>query len=388
MTGSSPTEPGIPVSSATGMPFVAGELLFSSTTRWRLSMIAKGYAASEVGGSMIGWTFDRRKPRPEDVEIDILYCGVCHSDLHHARNDWQNTVYPVVPGQEIIGRVLAVGGSVRKFRPGDIVAVGPIVDACLECAHCAAGEEQYCLNRPTLTYNSRDRVSGEVTYGGYSTGIVVSEEFVIRLPQGLAVNRAAPLLCAGIAGWSPLRRWEIGAGSRVGIVGLGGVGHIAVKLAVALGAQVTVITSSPTKIEDARKLGATNVVLISDEQAMADASGHLDYILDTIPVPHDLSIYLDLLSLEGSLVIIGSLGSHGTIRPESLLRGRKQISVSIVGGIAETIELLKFCAERQILPDTETIAMQDINMAFARMEHRDIKYRFVIDMATLKAEIA
>ncbi|MGX5665828.1 NAD(P)-dependent alcohol dehydrogenase [Rhizobium daejeonense] len=351
-------------------------------------MIAKGYAASEVGGSMIGWTFDRRKPRPEDVEIDILYCGVCHSDLHHARNDWQNTVYPVVPGQEIIGRVLAVGGSVRKFRPGDIVAVGPIVDACLECAHCAAGEEQYCLNRPTLTYNSRDRVSGDVTYGGYSTGIVVSEEFVIRLPQGLAVNRAAPLLCAGIAGWSPLRRWEIGAGSRVGIVGLGGVGHIAVKLAVALGAQVTVITSSPTKIEDARKLGATNVVLSSDEQAMADASGHLDYILDTIPVPHDLSIYLDLLSLEGSLVIIGSLGSHGTIRPESLLRGRKQISVSIVGGIAETIELLKFCAERQILPDTETIAMQDINMAFARMEHRDIKYRFVIDMATLKAEIA
>ncbi len=351
-------------------------------------MIAKGYAASEVGGRMISWTFDRRKPRPEDVEIDILYCGVCHSDLHQARNDWQNTVYPVVPGQEIVGRVLAVGSSVRKFRPGDIVAVGPIVDACLECAHCAAGEEQYCLNRPTLTYNGRDRVSGDVTYGGYSTGIVVSEEFVMRLPQGLAMNRAAPLLCAGIASWSPLRRWEIGAGSRVGIVGLGGVGHIAVKLAVALGAQVTVITSSPTKIEDALKLGAKNVVLSSDERAMAEASGHLDYILDTIPVPHDLSVYLDLLSLEGSLVVVGSLASHGSITPEALLRGRKRVSASLVGGIAETMELLQFCAERQILPDTETIAMQDINMAFARMEHRDVKYRFVIDMATLKAEMA
>ncbi|UFS67393.1 NAD(P)-dependent alcohol dehydrogenase [Paracoccus denitrificans] len=344
-----------------------------------------GYAATSPNLPLARHDIERRDLRDNDVGIEILYCGVCHSDLHQARNDWGGTIYPVVPGHEIVGRVTGVGSAVTRYEAGDTVAVGCIVDSCGTCDQCLKHEEQMCREGVTQTYNDRDRITGEVTYGGYSRHIVVREEFVLAIPKGLDIARAAPLLCAGITTWSPLRTWNVGPGSRVGVVGLGGLGHMAVKLAVGLGAEVTVISRTDAKTADALALGADRVLASGDAAAMAGAASSFDLIIDTIPVRHDLSPYLPLLDVDATLVIVGQLGmvdEHSTL---PLLMGRRRISGSPIGGIAETQEMLNFCARMNILPDCEMIAIQDINTAFERMERADVRYRFVIDMASLEA---
>lgn len=350
-------------------------------------MHAHGYAAPDARSALMPITFERRAPRDKDVVLEILYCGVCHTDLHFARNDWANTVYPVVPGHEIVGRVTAVGGGVSRFQVDDIVAVGCMVDSCQRCDQCEAGEEQLCREGMTATYNGIDRNSGENTYGGYSSSIVVREEFVLRVPAGLDPARTGPLLCAGITTWDPLRRAGVGPGSRVGIVGLGGLGHMGVKLAVGLGARVTVLTTSPRKEADARALGAHEVLVSTDEDAMAGAAASLDLILDTVPVAHDVSAYLPLLDIDGQLVIVGAMDPSPTLDNGTLVRGRRHVTGSLIGGIGETQELLDFCAAHNILPDCEMIPIQEINTAFQRLERADVKYRFVIDMASLREEV-
>ena len=346
---------------------------------------AKAYAAADSNGEMAPFSIERRALRPHDVAIDILYCGVCHSDLHQARNDWHNTIYPCVPGHEIIGRVTATGTDAKMHKPGDLVAVGCMVDSCQHCGPCDHGIEQLCQNGLTLTYNGTDRHDGTTTYGGYSDHIVVTEKFVLRLPEGLDPERAGPLLCAGITTWSPLRHWKVGPGTKVAVVGLGGLGHMGVKLAVGLGAEVTVVTTSPEKAADARALGAHDVLISKDAAAMGAASGRFDLVLDTIPVAHDMAPYLSLTAIDGTVVIVGAIDMIPSFHSGMLLMGRRSLSASIIGGLPETQELLDFCAEKNILPDCETIAIQDINRAFERMERSDVKYRFVIDMRSLKA---
>ncbi len=342
-----------------------------------------GYAAQSAESPLAPYRFERRELRPEDVAIDILYCGVCHSDLHMARNDWNSSLYPLVPGHEIVGRVRAVGAAVSRFKPGDAVAVGCLVDSCLHCDQCEAGEEQYCRHGATLTYSGKDRQTGAITHGGYSKAVVVRQEFVLRVPDGLDLARTAPLLCAGITSYSPLREWRVGPGTRVGVAGLGGLGHMGVKLAVGLGAQVTVITTSKAKQADALKLGAHRVLISTDAEALAAAASSFDFILDTIPVAHDIAPYLDLLDVDATLVLVGAIDALPTFHTGKLLRGRKRVSGSAIGGILQTQELLDFCAQKNILPETETIAIDYINQAFERLQRADVKYRFVIDMATL-----
>lgn len=344
---------------------------------------AIGYAAHAKTDPLAPFSFERRALRPNDVRLDILFCGVCHSDLHQARNDWHNTAYPCVPGHEIVGRVSAIGSAVSRFAIGDMAAIGCMVDSCQACSECEADREQNCLNRSTLTYNGKDRIDGSPTFGGYSNHIVAREEFVLQIPEGLNVERAGPLLCAGITCWSPLRHWGVGSGSRVAIAGLGGLGHMGVKLAVGLGADVTVLTTSPAKEADARALGAHNVLVSTDPQAMKSATGSFDFVLDTIPVAHDPAPYLKLLTANGAMCIVGAIDNLPSFHSGLLLGGRKSLAGSAIGGIAETQELLDFCAKNDILPDTETIAIHDINHAFERMERSDVKYRFVIDMASL-----
>ncbi len=340
------------------------------------------YGATAPDSGVAPMTIERRALRANDVDIEIRYCGVCHSDLHQVRNDWHNSVYPVVPGHEIVGIVRGVGPDVTRFAAGDKVAVGCLVDSCLECGQCHEHQEQYCQRRPTGTYNSRDRIDGSPTYGGYSAAIVVREEFVLKLPDALDMARAAPLLCAGITSYSPLKHWGFGPGSKVGVVGLGGLGHMGVKLAAGLGAEVTMITTSPGKAEDARALGAGDVLISTDREAMKAAYGRFDFILNTVPVKHDIQPYLLLLKPGGAQVIVGAIDML-ELHSGLLLGGRKLLSGSAIGGIRETQELLDFCAEKGIEPDCETIAMADINDAYERMERSDVKYRFVIDMATL-----
>ena len=342
-----------------------------------------GYAAQDAQSPMAPFSFERRALRGDDVRIDITHCGVCHSDLHQARNDWHNSLYPCVPGHEIVGRVSEVGSDVTRFKTGDSVALGCMVDSCRTCSECEAGHEQYCEQGPTLTYNSKDRRDDSLNFGGYSNQIVAREEFVLRLPEGLDPARAAPLLCAGITTWSPLRHWNVGPGSKVAVAGLGGLGHMAVKLAVGLGADVTVLTSSSSKVDDARALGANDVLITSDTAAIKAGAGRFDLIVDTIPVEHDVALYLKLLKVSGTLVLVGAVGMQPPYHTGLLLGGRKSLAGSAIGGIAETQEMLDFCAKNGILPDTETIAIQDINHAFERMEKSDVKYRFVIDMASL-----
>ena len=344
---------------------------------------AKGYAALEQGAALVSYSFERRALRPSDVAIDILYCGVCHTDLHFARNDYFNTVYPLVPGHEIIGQVAAVGGEVTQHNVGDMVAVGCLVDSCGHCSPCRHGLEPYCEEGMTLTYNSPDRVSGENTLGGYSNKIVVKDEFVLKVPAGLDPSRAGPLLCAGITTWSPMRYWEVGPSTKVAVAGLGGLGHIGVKLAVGLGAEVTVLTTSPSKTSDAIALGAHDVLISKDEEKMAAAAGRFDFVLDTIPVAHDVSPYLSLVGLDGIVAMVGAIDMLPSFHTGALVSGRKSLTSSMIGGIAETQELLNFCAEKNILPDCELIAMHQINDSFERMEKGDVKYRFVIDMSTL-----
>ncbi len=345
-----------------------------------------GYAAHDAQSPLAPFTFQRRDLRDNDVAIEILYCGVCHSDLHQSRDDWKDwgpTQYPCVPGHEIVGRVVDVGPSVTRHAVGDTVAVGTMVDSCQHCDQCRRGEEQMCREYPTVTYNGRDRIDGELTRGGYSQHIVVREEFVLQMPEDLDPARAGPLLCAGITVYSPLRQWNVGPGSRVGVIGVGGLGHLAVRLAAGLGATVTVITRSEAKAAEAQALGADHVLISTSADAMAAAAASFDVIIDTIPVGHDVSPYMDLLDVEGVLVIVGNLGAMDGFNSLPLITGRRRITGSPSGGLAETQEMLDFCAAKQILPDCEIIAIGDINAAFERMERGDVRYRFVIDMGSL-----
>jgi uncharacterized zinc-type alcohol dehydrogenase-like protein len=344
-----------------------------------------GYAARSAGAPLAPFTFERRALRPNDVAMEILYCGVCHSDLHMARNDRNWSTYPLVPGHEIVGRVIEVGTEVTGFKAGDNVAVGCMVDSCQHCDQCRKGEEQMCREGSTLTYASPDRITQEMTYGGYSKHVVVRQEFVLRVPETLDLARAAPLLCAGITTYSPLRTWNVGPGSRVGVIGLGGLGHMAVKLAFGLGAHVTVMSRTSDKEADALALGADRLLVSSDESAMAEAASSFDLIIDTVPTKHDVTPYMPLLDVDGTLVIVGQLGNLNEPSTVPLLMGRRRIAGSPIGGIAQTQELLDFCARKNILPECETIRMDQINEAFERMERADVRYRFVIDMSSLSA---
>ena len=342
-----------------------------------------GYAAQDTSGHLAPFHFDRRELRPNDVAIEILYCRVCHSDLHTARNDWGWTTYPTVVGHEIVGRVTEVANGVTKHKVGDIVAIGCMVDSCQHCDQCIKGEEQLCREGNTGTYGGTDRVTGEPTKGGYSKHIVARQEFVLTMPDGLDVAKAAPLLCAGITTYSPLKTWGIKEGSRVGVTGLGGLGHMAVKLAAAMGAHVTVMSRTVDKQADALALGAHAFLVSEDANAMTQAASSFDLIIDTVPVKHELDPYLPLLDVDGTLVLVGQIGPMNEMNTVPLLLGRRRVAGSPIGGIAETQEMLDFCAENNILPEVEMIAMADINQAFERMELSDVRYRFVIDMASL-----
>jgi len=343
-----------------------------------------GYAAHSPETRLTPFNFDRRALRPNDVAMEVLYAGICHSDLHQARNDWGFSTYPIVPGHEIVGRVTEVGSDVTLYQPGDAVAVGCMVDSCLDCDQCRRGEEQLCRFACTQTYNDRDRITREPTYGGYSKHLVVREEFALRVPAGLDLARTAPLLCAGITTYSPLRTWKAGAGSRVGVIGLGGLGHMAVKLAAGMGCEVTVLSRTRDKEADALALGAKQLLVSTDPAAMQAAGSSFDLIIDTVPVRHDLNPYLPLLDVDGTLVIVGQLGPMDELSTLPLLLGRRRVSGSPIGGIAETQHMLDFCAEKNILPDCEMIRMEEINEAFVRLERADVRYRFVIDMASFQ----
>ncbi|SFH36219.1 NAD(P)-dependent alcohol dehydrogenase [Pontibacter chinhatensis] len=327
---------------------------------------------------------NRRKPTPHDVEIDIQYCGVCHSDLHTARNEWHGTVYPCVPGHEIVGRVIRVGEHVSKFKVGDLVGVGCMVDSCRECQYCREDLEQYCEKGNIQTYNSPDKHLGTQTYGGYSESIVVDEDFVLRVPENLDLPAVAPLLCAGITTYSPLKHWHVGPGQKVGVVGLGGLGHMAVKIAKAMGADVIVFTTSPSKVEDAKRLGADDVVLSKDEAQMQRYAGKLHFVLDAVSAQHDINAYLNLLRVDGTLALVGAPEYPLPVAAFSLIPARRSFAGSLIGGIAETQEMLDFCGKHNIVSDIELINIQQINEAYERLLKGDVKYRFVIDMTSLK----
>ena len=346
----------------------------------------RSYAAVSATEPLQPYRFDRRDPRADDVTIEILYCGVCHSDLHTARNDWGWSQYPIVPGHEIVGRVTAVGAKVSKFRVGDAVGVGCMVDSCGHCPACGQGHEQHCLEVPSYTYGGADRVDGSMTQGGYSEQITVKQDFVLRMPDNLDLKGAAPLLCAGITTWSPLKNFNAGPGSKVAVVGLGGLGHMAIKLAKAMGAEVTLLTRSAGKEDDARRLGADHVVLSTDAEQMAAVAGQFNLIIDTVPYVHDLNPYIPTLSFKGTLALVGYLGPlEPALNSAAMVMGSKVVAGSLIGGIAATQEMLDFCGQHNITSDIEVIAIQDINQAYERMLKSDVKYRFVIDMASLKA---
>jgi uncharacterized zinc-type alcohol dehydrogenase-like protein len=344
----------------------------------------KAYAAQTAASALAPFSIERREPGPHDVHIDILYCGVCHSDLHQARNEWHNTVYPCVPGHEIVGRVTKVGAHVTKFREGDLAAVGCMVDSCRTCTSCEAGLEQYCLQFPTFTYNGPDKHLGGMTFGGYSDAIVVDEAFTLKVPANLDLAAVAPLLCAGITTWSPLHHWKVGPGQKVGIVGLGGLGHMGVKFARALGAHTVLFTTSPSKVEDGLKLGADEVVISKDADAMAKHAMSFDFILDAVSADHDINAYLSLLKLDGNLTLVGAPENPLPVAAFNLLLPRRSFSGSAIGGIAETQEMLDFCGEKGITSEIEIISIQQVNEAYDRLLKGDVKYRFVIDMASLK----
>lgn len=345
-----------------------------------------GYAATDARSPLAPFRFERREPAATDVQLDILYCGVCHSDLHTVRSDWRGATYPCVPGHEIIGRVTRVGSAVTKFAPGDIAAVGCMVDSCQVCPDCREGEEQFCEKGPVLTYGSKDRHTGGVTYGGYASNIVVDEAFVLRVPANLDLAAAAPLLCAGITTWSPLRHWQVGPGQKVAVVGLGGLGHMGVKFARAFGAHVVVVTTSERKRADALALGAHEVVVSSDRAAMAAQRNSFHFILDTVSATHDINALLGLLRRDGTLCQVGLPAEPLPVNVFSLTGKRRQLAGSFIGGIAQTQEMLDFCGRHGIVCDIERIAIQDINRAYERLEKSDVKYRFVIDMASLPAD--
>jgi len=344
----------------------------------------KAYGTEAPDAILEQLDINRREITLKDVEIDILYCGVCHSDLHFARNDWGFTVYPVVPGHEIVGKVIRVGDGVSKFKAGDVVAVGCLVDSCRSCNNCKNDLEQYCPEW-VGTYGGQDKHLNSPTYGGYSESIVVDEHFVLNIPENLDLAGVAPVLCAGITTWSPLRHWHVGKGTKVAVVGLGGLGHMAIKLANALGADVTLLSRSPNKKQDALDLGAHQMVISTDEEQMAAVQNHFDLIIDTVPYAHDINPYVGALSTNGTLVIVGYLGPlDPMLNSVPMVMGRKNVAGSLIGGIAETQELLDFCGKHDITSDIEIIKIQDINQAYERMLKSDVHYRFVIDMASLK----
>ena len=344
---------------------------------------AKAWGATSPDSGVGPMDIVRRGLRNDDVLIDITHCGICHSDLHTARNDWGRTTYPIVPGHEIVGIVRAVGEDVTMHDVGDRVAIGCLVDSCMKCKHCDGDLEQYCVNGATGTYNSTDRRDGTPTFGGYSDKIVCREEFVLKVPENLPMAETAPLLCAGITSYSPLRTWKVGPGSKVAVAGLGGLGHMGVKLAAAMGAEVTVLSRSESKRTDAEALGAHDFLNTTDREAMKAKTGYFDMVLNTIPVRHDVAPYLHLLRVDGVQVLVGMIEKMPELHTGILL-GRKVLTGSGIGGLAETQEMLDFCAEHGITPDIEVIPMQDVNQAYDRMEASDVKYRFVIDMESLR----
>jgi uncharacterized zinc-type alcohol dehydrogenase-like protein len=345
----------------------------------------RAYAAHDPSSPLVPFAFERRTPGPHDIQIEILYCGICHTDIHQVRNDWGNAMYPMVPGHEIVGRVVDVGDRVRKLKIGDFAGVGCMVDSCRNCSACREDLEQYCELVATLTYNDKERGTDQLTFGGYSERIVVDERFVVNIPPGLELSGAAPLLCAGITTYSPLRYWKVGAGQKVGVIGLGGLGHMGVKFAKAMGAHVVMITTSPEKAKDAARLGASEVLLSRDIDAMNSQAASFDFLLNTIPVPHDLNPYLALLKRDRTMALVGVLTAlDPPVLGMSLIMGRKSVSGSGIGGMKETQEMIDFCAEHGIVSDVEVIPIQSVNDAYERLLKNDVKYRFVIDMASLK----
>jgi alcohol dehydrogenase (NADP+) len=343
---------------------------------------AKGYAAQSPTTDLAAWNFERRDLRPDDVQIQILYCGVCHSDLHQARNEWFAGIFPMVPGHEIVGKIVKVGTAVKKFKINDLAGVGCLVDSCRTCDNCKDGLEQYCENGAVGTYNSRGK-DGVPTYGGYSDTVVVHEDFVLHVSGKLDLAAVAPLLCAGITTYSPLRHWKVGKGHKLGVIGLGGLGHMAVKFGVSFGAEVTVLSTSPSKEEAAKKLGAHHFVNTSDKTQMKNVKRSFDFILDTVSAPHELRPYLSLIKTNGTHIFVGIPPKPLEVPVFGLMDGRRSIAGSSIGGLPETQEMLDYCAKHNIVSDIELIAIKDINIAYDRMIKGDVRYRFVIDMATL-----
>ena len=343
----------------------------------------KAYAAKNATAPIEPWTIERRSPKPHDVQIEILYCGICHSDLHTARNEWGGTVYPCVPGHEIVGRITAVGDHVKRFKAGGLAAVGCMVDSCRVCNNCKQGLEQYCENGMVLTYNGQEKDGSGNTYGGYSKQILVHEDFVLNISDKFPLEGIAPLLCAGITTYSPLRHWKVGKGDKVGVVGLGGLGHMGVKLAVSFGAEVTMLSHTASKEKDAKKLGAHKFVLTSDAEQVKSVTNYFDFILDTVSAEHDYNLYLNLLKTNGNMVCVGAPPSPAPVSAFNLIMNRRTLAGSLIGGIPETQEMLDYCAEHNIVSDVEVINIKDINESYERMLKGDVRYRFVIDMATL-----
>lgn len=343
----------------------------------------KGYAAQNPTSGLAPFNFNRRLPGPHDVQIEIKYCGVCHTDIHFVRNDWGMSMYPLVPGHEIVGKVTKVGDHVLKFKEGDTVGVGCLVDSCKTCDNCVNDLEQYCLNGIVLTYSNYEKDGITVTYGGYSDKIVVKEDFVLKISDNLPLEKVAPLLCAGITTYSPLKKWNVGKGDKIGIVGLGGLGHMSVKFASAFGAEVTVLSTSPSKELDAKRLGAHNFIITTQEESVKHLGNYFDFIIDTVACSHDYNLYLGMLKTDGTLICVGAPPEPAQVAIFNLLFQRRNIAGSLIGGIAETQEMLDYCAKNNITSDVEVINMKDINEAYNRMEKNDVKYRFVIDMSTL-----
>jgi uncharacterized zinc-type alcohol dehydrogenase-like protein len=344
----------------------------------------KAFGAESATTDLKEMNIERRETTSKDVEIEILYCGVCHSDLHTVHNDWGGAMYPAVPGHEIVGRITKIGEEVTKFKVGDLAAVGCMVDSCGHCESCKHDLEQYCLNGFTGTYNGKDVHLGGHTFGGYSQKVVVTEGFVLKVPENLDLAAVAPLLCAGITTWSPLRHWNVGPNSKVAVVGLGGLGHMAIKLAKGLGAEVTLFSRTPGKTEDAKQLGADHVVISTDDAQMESVKGKYDLIIDTVPYVHDVNPYVSTLNINGTLVVVGYLGGlEPILQTVPMIMGRRSVAGSVIGGIAETQEMLDFCGEHNIVSEIELIKMQDINEAYERMLKSDVRYRFVIDMQSL-----
>ena len=342
------------------------------------------YAAASAKSPLAPWSFERREPGAHDVLIDILYCGICHSDIHQARDEWGGSIFPMVPGHEIIGRVAKAGAEVRKWKKGDIVGVGCFVDSCRKCEACRAGEEQYCENGMSLTYNGYEQDKKTLTYGGYSTRITVDENYVLRIPDGIPLDRAAPLLCAGITTYSPLRHFELKKGDKLAVVGLGGLGHMAVKFGHAFGAHVTVLSHSPNKRDDALKLGADDFLVTSDESVFKENARRFDFIIDTVSAKHDYNLYLETLRRNGIMVLVGVPDQPSPISAPTLIMKRRSLAGSVIGGIRETQEMLDFCAKQGVASDVELIPIQKVNEAYERMLKNDVRYRFVIDIASLR----